>query len=845
MPLVQPTLSPMHNLRTALPLDFNMNDFLQGSLAATEETQFHQQDPTYAISYPPSHPIPTLRPEESTPQVSHPTNATIDVHGYNTNASGHDPTLQTALDMPSSSQIFSQTAAAFLNSIQYPPSPLQPIGQPVVALPDQPLLAQEGSAAQGRKEDNSTARDSLDAAKNLLQAPISDAAFDPKELLVRISLKLFNVHPHELPPLVLNMLREMVTLTETHSLSNARPGCTHLTLDILMSKKDANAFWMDGAEKVLQSFMSPEMLQLLPRQTFNDVPNSRDSSPSTMEERHQNTMEERRRTNSVTSVHSTTSTTSNSTTSSISGRRGKVVAQINGSVAVATGPTPRDILPMDLPDTLPWPPKLHTVLPLAMTPEIATTMGIFLLGSNISDGHDMIVVRNGEYTPNLEVFSSGKLDDLTIDHPEFGRPLIKTWKHSTAAVADITTTSNSDSSSSGGDTANGEYVHLVLRQCGTGLHSIEAQRGSILSNPLGILVLEDKHAVSELRELEVDDAGVADVAQFVRSIGIVLDYLEKKAVHAGSTIDATTNIDANLDIDRQISSLAVSIARLCVARRWPSTLKLVLPAVVPLTDDCPATDTSEMINPFASAFVNQLSILHIAAASRSTATVPLLREWSIANKCPFECQKSGAWGLTPLHVAALLDDDADMAMQLTGLYKKGAALWYQSMTRDGLSPAMIASIASNTAVLNWLSDQLPEVKECWTVDEKEQEELEGSGSSDAELDAVAAVMMSASAAKAWYDKRRSKGSCRVIDGEVLSFTLDGVSEKQVKLFKGITGAIWPYPMRDDGLIVVAAAGERSTLKTANVVNFGVVLMLLVLMMAYALRLTLPSDGFLL
>lgn len=61
-----------------------------------------------------------------------------------------------------------------------------------------------------------------------------------------------------------------------------------------------------------------------------------------------------------------------------------------------------------------------------------------------------------------------------------------------------------------------------------------------------------------------------------------------------------------------------------------------------------------------------LTFLHAAVRSQNTELVEVLLEWACTEDYRFKIDAPGPRGVTPLHLAALIPDNGDMADLLTG-----------------------------------------------------------------------------------------------------------------------------------------------------------------------------------
>ena len=444
--------------------------------------------------------------------------------------------------------------------------------------------------------------------------------------LVRASFKLFNVHPTQLPATISQELHNMME-NATMLFQNVRLGCTHMTIEALLTPAESEKLLGRGSKGMLDAAVARGP-SFFPESTF-DGPNGR----------------------VVAQLGKEATIVSNSVSITVGlGGRGDVNNSANDNFAMSL---------------------VHSAVPFAALP--GSRRCFTLLGSSISGSHDMVVCRNGAAMPDLEVIRSGKQ----------------------------TVPSGGDGSSVGGVGPSDcdEYVHFVIPQLTEGLHCVEVQRGALLSTAAPFIVVDDAEAVAELRQLECDGAAAAvggDVAAFLRSVGVVLEHLRRSNQNDDDG-DETSAAAAGASAIR-IASIAQRLVATCVACGWPALLRLMLPAMV-----SPGASASTAVDGIREFSPERFSLLHLAATSRCAAVVPVLGEWATAAGHIWCCEAAGPSSLTPLHLAALLDDGCAMASSLTALFPQGAALWTNQGSQQGsYSAAAVAALINNTAVLAWL-----------------------------------------------------------------------------------------------------------------------------------------------
>lgn len=213
----------------------------------------------------------------------------------------------------------------------------------------------------------------LDAALDMVSGALLSqmAMFDATEAAVnRLSMKIFSAHPAQLPASLRSVLQATLADVSTLAYLNARPGCVHLTVDVLLSEEEAGKLAAMGPSGVLQVALAAGD-KFFPASTFE-------------------------------------------------GPKGRVVAQVGDQAAVATSAGIVQQIQLERsPGLLPQP---VTLVPLAMVPGCKDS--IVLLGESISGDEDVVVCRRGSATPDLEVLQTGACANLVL--PEGGA----TWEGS-------------------------------------------------------------------------------------------------------------------------------------------------------------------------------------------------------------------------------------------------------------------------------------------------------------------------------------------------------------------------------------------------------------------------------
>jgi hypothetical protein len=534
-----------------------------------------------------------------------------------------------------------------------------------------------GTSESGLKVSNC----SHDAALNLVTFEYPNTLDNTHDgsTVVRASLKLFNTQPEHLPPTVREALMEVMATSDTFLTANARPGCVYITANVVLKKNEADAVGESGAKGLLINALA-QGTSLIPAECME-------------------------------------------------GPRAAFLAQLNVKIA-ALGTNGR-IASVFLDSTSDATSEICAVVPLAMTstdPQYVT-----LLGRSISGNLDMVVCRRGEDTPNLGVLSSGPSERLL--QRTSGNTATTTAATTAGTAININTADDDNGASENGSRspvtmrfgnttpmyppgcftekglAAGEYVQISLMELKEGLHDIEIQKGSMLSpSSQSLLVIDDPAVVAEVRQLEIDSTGVSDIPAFIQAIGIVVEHLKLRR-------EGRHHPNGSIGVAQRIAPLAAAIVTVAISRKWPSLLRVVCPAASPsdveaqFTALLSTTATTDNVHTTNEANVSNniegFALLHMVAASGCVELVEAMEEWGHAAGHMWLCNPIGAAQITPLHIAAILDDNAAMASALTKLF--GTAChrsWYHAKATDGVTPAQAAKIAGNEPVLEFLREHL-------------------------------------------------------------------------------------------------------------------------------------------
>ncbi|DBA97467.1 TPA: hypothetical protein ACH3X1_015182 [Trebouxia sp. C0004] len=212
---------------------------------------------------------------------------------------------------------------------------------------------------------------------------------------------------------------------------------------------------------------------------------------------------------------------------------------------------------------------------------------------------------------------------------------------------------------------------------------VEVVRGGFISHSKPVLILDNEEAVAEVLQLSSMPIPGMNVSSMLRDLGHVLEFSNSKRA-------AVTNGQQHA---RQFGTEEESIA--ATARRllsfscqvgWVAVSELLLPIASAM-----AGTASELVANLERISDEGLTLLHHVVRSRNASLVSLVLTWGTNNGHVWDCTAAGPAGLTPLHLAALLDDGGRIADELTDACA-GALSWWDSLkAADGSTAADLAA----------------------------------------------------------------------------------------------------------------------------------------------------------
>jgi ribosomal protein L12E/L44/L45/RPP1/RPP2 len=229
-----------------------------------------------------------------------------------------------------------------------------------------------------------------------------------------------------------------------------------------------------------------------------------------------------------------------------------------------------------------------------------------------------------------------------------------------------------------GEEQGWEWVRARVLGLLPGFADVEVQHGSFLSPARALLALPCPAAVAEVRQLERSTAGIACLDSFLRDMGLVVQYLNRRQLGEegypcpsyGPTLLAA------------IAGKARSLVAAAVARGWVAVTQMLLPAVT--ADGLSASDAVAAMD---ACCPEGTSLLHVAVGTGNVPLVQSLSSWGATQGRPWLVDvPAGSAGITPLHVATLLPNSSDMREALAGMAPSVDKLWGLVQAQDGTTP---------------------------------------------------------------------------------------------------------------------------------------------------------------
>ncbi|GAB4824211.1 hypothetical protein N2152v2_011257 [Parachlorella kessleri] len=319
-----------------------------------------------------------------------------------------------------------------------------------------------------------------------------EAAYRPSKTLVTLSLKLYQCTPDQLPPELRNELESWVTRSSTFIEESLKPGCIHLTLTALLDQEEAGLLDTDFQGR-LEALLTQDGSSALGSSLAGGAVLAQYGTQAVLLQ--EGAVVESLDLSQAHPPYSPFPVTPSGTASRRPGSTSKGRSLCGG--------TP--------------PPELVDVWPLAVTLGYAGTFKVAAQGYAGASRAEIFCRHKGEY-PMLEVLGKGHRG-----------PQQEEYSHQIGSA---------------GASAAGELEVLELRMrhgLEVGSYQLEAQSGCLVGpRQLAFVVVPYEAAALELRQLETDSRGIADVPGLLQQVGMVLQYLDATRSTTGSNSGSTS-----------------------------------------------------------------------------------------------------------------------------------------------------------------------------------------------------------------------------------------------------------------------------------------------------------------
>ncbi|KAF6254109.1 hypothetical protein COO60DRAFT_1703503 [Scenedesmus sp. NREL 46B-D3] len=210
---------------------------------------------------------------------------------------------------------------------------------------------------------------------------------------------------------------------------------------------------------------------------------------------------------------------------------------------------------------------------------------------------------------------------------------------------------------------------------------VEVARGAFLSQARPVLVVDDPLLAQEVCALQALEGSVLSSSQvdaLLLDLGLVLRHISSSS--GRSTVPAAAGIG-----HAAIAEKARRLIAFACDQGWVA----VASAVLPLASACGTCAYDIVAAIHDSTAQDGLSLLHRAVRSGSPRLVRGLLDWGAAHAYAWRISRGGPAGISPLHLAALLDDDTSVALMLLDACE-GASAFTDAKAADGVTPFQLA-----------------------------------------------------------------------------------------------------------------------------------------------------------
>ncbi|WIA40659.1 hypothetical protein OEZ86_004365 [Tetradesmus obliquus] len=509
---------------------------------------------------------------------------------------------------------FQLQALRVLLGVQTHPALPQPAGQPAEHVPQ---LAAAGAvpadaAAAANAPTYEIARDIMDGSGAF--AP----AFESEHRVLRLSAKLFNVTPAELPPDVRGALTGWLGAAPAAMEGYMRPGCVLLNLHITLDSRAYEEALATGMHRLLGHLLSEAshafwrssayLLQLLD-------------------------------------------------TVAVVSRGSLVSLEVMGPQTLAAHKLPHNV----------------SVSPLAVVAGEAASLT--LTGSHISAADASLVVKGG-----------GRLLHLAgVGATHSSSRGCCGSKPAGNAAAEGCAAAGCGHGQQQGEEAVGCSLAVPGGVPGQVLW-VEVARGAFLSQPRPVLVVADPLLAQEVCALQALEGSVLSSSQvdaLLLDLGLVLRHISSSS--GASTAPAAAGIG-----HAAIAEKARRLIAFACDQGWVA----VASAVLPLASACGTCAHDIVAAIHDSTAQDGLSLLHRAVRSGSPRLVAGLLAWGHDHAYTWRVASGGPGGVSPLHLAALLEGDSSVALMLLDAAaaegEGGGSAFTDAAAADGVTPFQLA-----------------------------------------------------------------------------------------------------------------------------------------------------------
>ena len=226
---------------------------------------------------------------------------------------------------------------------------------------------------------------------------------------------------------------------------------------------------------------------------------------------------------------------------------------------------------------------------------------------------------------------------------------------------------------------DGGYVRVGVPDLVQGSYVFEFSRGPLVSSPIAFLVLNNEAAVNEVRQLETNTLGVADVPAFVQKLGLV--------ARMNACVAASWAWDQHFpcDVISRLGDVTIEVASVCLLRGWPALLECALSVLDVIVPANQAVKSMEGI------LRGGLSVLEAAVVTGDARLVDVLCTWAEKHDIKLMSGDSDPEsGLNAFHYAAMLRDPCSVAMSLLAWVPRATQEWSKISKGVEVSPLSVA-----------------------------------------------------------------------------------------------------------------------------------------------------------